>query len=64
MLFIVNDLERKVNINGFVSFLNVQEVDYFFKDLEWQMWMDRINDLVKGLISSSSGNVINDGIII
>ncbi|XP_073392783.1 uncharacterized protein [Physcomitrium patens] len=64
MLPIANDLERKANTNGSASPSNVQEVDYPSKDLERQMWMDRINDSAKGSTSSSSGNATNDGIII
>ena len=36
---------------------NVQEVDYPSKDLEQQIWMDRVNDSAKGSTSSSGSSV-------
>lgn len=50
-----NDAERIEKINGSASSSpSMQEADHPLKELERQMWMDRVNDSARGSTSSSS----------
>jgi len=51
-----NDVETIEETNGSASSsTDVQDADYPLKELERQMWMERVNDSGKGSTSSSSG---------